>query len=377
MISNFLFFSRKTVLAPVKIRDGHDNFFTPLRLLMASLVMIGHAAVIANRDINAEPRIFFDYGFSYLAVNLFFIASGFLVTKSMAYRGDIADYSSARLLRIYPALIVHVLFVMFIIGPLSTTLPLWEFLTHPDVWKQPLLVLSFTNADFILPGVFSSNEEAFASAPLWTLRYELLAYIATACAFSIGLMRKKWMLLAQFVVPTIAWLLAKEFGIYESLAPTIQNMLRFGIVYGMGAAIYAYRDRLSFSWLGLIGMSLFAYLCGDTPLAEITTDMLLAYSLMFFAYIKVAKLKGLQKLSDVSYGIYIYHWCVMQLIFQWFPNLSYVGLLVIGAPITIALSYASWHWVEKPILKSKGSFAQKLRFGRARKRFESSTLLRD
>jgi peptidoglycan/LPS O-acetylase OafA/YrhL len=295
----------------------------------------------------------------------------------MAYRGDIADYSSARLLRIYPALIVHVLFVMFIIGPLSTTLPLWEFLTHPDVWKQPLLVLSFINTDFILPGVFASNEEAFASAPLWTLRYELLAYVATAFAFSIGLMRKKWMMLAQFVIPTIAWLLAKEFGIYESLAPTIKNMLRFGIVYGMGAAIYAYRDRLSFSWLGLIGMSLFAYLCGESFLAEVATDMLLAYGLMFFAYMKVAKLKGLQKLSDVSYGIYIYHWCILQLLFEWFPTLTDIGLLIIGAPLTIAISYASWHWVEKPILKAKSSFAGKLRLGRAPKRFDTSTLLRD
>lgn len=362
---------------PVRIRDGHDNFFTPLRLLMASLVMIGHASVIANRDINAEPRIFFDYGFSYLAVNLFFIASGFLVTKSMTYRGDVADYSSARLLRIYPALIVHVLFVMFIIGPLSTTLPLWEFLTSPDVWKQPLLVLSFIDTDFIMPGVFAANEEPFASAPLWTLRYELLAYVATAFAFSVGLMRKKWMILAQFIVPSIAWILTKEFGIYESLAPTIKNTLRFGIVYGMGAAIYAYRDKLSFTWLGLIGMAAFALVLGKTFLAEIATDMLLAYGLMFFAYIKIRSLNGLQKLSDVSYGIYIYHWCVLQMVYQWFPTLNDWMLLAIGGPITIAIAYASWHWIEKPILQAKPSFAKKLRFGRKPKRFDTATLLQD
>jgi peptidoglycan/LPS O-acetylase OafA/YrhL len=362
---------------PVRIRDGHDNFFTPLRLLMACLVMIGHASVIANRDINAEPRIFFDYGFSYLAVNLFFIASGFLVTKSMAYRGDIADYSSARLLRIYPALIVHVLFVMFIIGPLSTTVPIWEFLTHPDVWKQPLLVLSFIDTDFIMPGVFAANEEPFASAPLWTLRYELLAYIATALAFSLGLMRRKWMMMAQFILPAIAWLLAKELGIYDNLAPTIKNMLRFGIVYGLGAAIYAYRERLSFSWIGLIGMSAFALLLGQTFLAEIATDMLLAYGLMFFAYMKVAKLNGLQKLSDVSYGIYIYHWCILQMLFQWFPSLNDMTLLAIGAPITIAISYASWHWIEKPILQAKSSFAATLRLGRKPRRFDTASLLQD
>ncbi len=364
-------------IKPVRIRDGHDNFFTPLRLLMASLVMIGHASVIANRDINAEPSIFFDYGFSYLAVNLFFIASGFLVTKSMAYRGDIADYSSARLLRIYPALVIHVLFVMFIIGPLSTTLPLWQFLTHLDLWKQPLLVLSFINTDFIMPGVFTSNEEPFGSAPLWTLRYELLAYIATALAFSLGLMRRKWMMLAQFVLPTIAWLIAKETGIYETLAPTIKNMLRFGIVYGMGAALYAYRDRLSFNWLGLAIMAVLAILCSGTFLTEVAVDMLLAYGLMLFAYMKVKRFNGLQKLSDVSYGIYIYHWCVLQIVFQWWPSLNEWTLLTIGAPITFALSYASWHWVEKPILKAKPQFAARLRFGKKHKAFDTKTLLQD
>ena len=67
----------------VKIRDGHDNFFTPLRLLFATLVVIGHAFAVALRDPMSEPQLFFHYTFSYLAVNLFFIASGFLVTKSM------------------------------------------------------------------------------------------------------------------------------------------------------------------------------------------------------------------------------------------------------------------------------------------------------
>jgi len=102
------------------IREGHDNFFTPLRLLFASLVVIGHAFVIAERDPTMEPQVLYHYTFSYLAVNLFFIASGFLVTKSMAYRGDTPSFISARALRIFPALIVHVLFIMFVIGPLAT-----------------------------------------------------------------------------------------------------------------------------------------------------------------------------------------------------------------------------------------------------------------
>ncbi|RKQ71067.1 peptidoglycan/LPS O-acetylase OafA/YrhL [Litorimonas taeanensis] len=364
-------------VTPVQIRDGHDNFFTPLRLLMAFLVVIGHASVIANRDLNAEPHLFFDYGFSYLAVNVFFIASGFLVTKSMTYRGDIEDYSSARLLRIYPALIAHLLFVMFVIGPLSTSLPIWEYLTHSDVWKQPLLVLTFLNTDVILPGVFTGNEEQFASAPLWTLRYELIAYVLTAFVFALGLMRRKWMILAQFILPSIAWLVTKELGIFETLSGTVQNCLRFGVAYGLGATFFAYKDRIKFHLLGFIIVTLLAFLLGNTPSVEISTNLFLGYGLMLLAYMKAPKFSALQKIPDISYGVYIYHWCLLQLFFQWFPALSMWALLAIAVPVTIAISTLSWYWVEKPCLRAKIKLAQGLRFGKTRKPFNRGRILLD
>ena len=191
----------------VKIRDGHDNFFTPLRLIFALMVVIGHSYAVVLGGSQGEPHIFYHYTFSYLAVNLFFIASGFLVTKSMLYRGDVIEYGAARFLRIYPGLLIHVLFVMIIVGALATSLPLSEYFTHPDFLKQPLVVLSFAQSQMFLPNVFESNFEHMASAPLWTLRYEILAYIGTAIMFSIGFMRKRWMILAQFILPAIACLL--------------------------------------------------------------------------------------------------------------------------------------------------------------------------
>lgn len=377
VITDMLSFGRKTAFTPVHIRDGHDNFFTPLRIFMAVMVVIGHSSAIAMRDINAEPYIFLHYTFSYIAVNLFFVASGFLVTKSMAYRGDLADFGSARILRIYPALIAHVLFLIFIIGPLSTTLNLWEFFSSPDVWKQPLIVLTFIDTAVIMPGVFAGNEEPMASGALWTLRYEFMAYIATALAFSLGLMKRKWMILAQFVIPSCLWLLSQKFGIYEALPATLQSLLRFGIAYGLGAALYAYRDRISFNFIGVIGMGLFALLLGKTPLVEVSTNMFLAYILMYFAYVKAPKFNGLQKLSDVSYGIYIYHWCILQLAFEFWPDISIMQLVAIALPTSYILATISWHWIEKPMLKSKSKFAKWLRFGGKPVQFDTSKVLLD
>ena len=365
------------MLNAVKIRDGHDNFFTPLRLLFATLVVIGHSFVVALRDPMLDPQVFFHYTYSYLAVNLFFIASGFLVTKSMLYRGDVAEYSSARLLRIFPGLFVHVLFVMFIIGPLATSLSLGEYFTHIDFLKQPFVVLSFISTQMWLPGIFESNAEQMGSAPLWTLRYEILAYIGTAIIFSLGLLKKKWMALAQFIVPSIAWVAAHRFGIFDAMPATIQNLLRFGIAYGLGAAIYAYRDRLSFHALAIPAVIGLAVVTSKLQVFEVTMNVMLAYMVMWAAYVKAPKLNFLQKLSDVSYGVYIYHWCILQLIFMWMPNLSVAGLFAIALPITFLIATLSWHFVEKPLLRHKTSFSKYLRFGRKKPSYDAKAVLLD
>ncbi len=343
------------------IREGHDNFFTPLRLLFASLVVFGHAFGVALGHSSAEPHVLFHYTFSYLAVNLFFIASGFLVTKSMVYRGDTPSFISARALRIFPALIAHVLFVMLIIGPLGTNLPLLEFFSDPSWYMQPLMVLTFVDTDMVMPGMFATSGEPLASAPLWTLRFEVLAYIGTLLVFSIGFLRKKWMVLLQFILPSIAWIVGQHFGIFEKLPATIENLARFGIAYGLGATIYAYRDRISFSWIAFIAFIIVSYLMRNTPVIEVTINLALAWFIFRVAYLRMPKFNWMQRIPDLSYGIYIYHWCVMQLLFYWMPHLSWLELFVLTFPPTVGLAALSWYVVEKPALNSKTRFANWMR----------------
>ena len=344
-----------TLFSGVKIRDGHDNFFTPLRLIFASLVVIGHAYVVVLGGSEHEPHVFYHYTFSYIAVNMFFIASGFLVTKSMLYRGDSASFISARALRIYPALIVHMLFVMVIIGPFVTNLPLKEFFSSPDWYLQPLKVLTFLDTDMALPGIFSTNSEQIGSGALWTLRYEFLAYIGTWLLFLIGGLRHKWMIAAQFILPCIAWVVCHQFGLFERLPATLESLGRFGIAYGLGAMLYAYRDQISFNAL-LIPVFLGACWLVSSYVAvlEIFMNLMLAWGVMIAAYVKAPKLEWTQKLSDVSYGIYIYHWAILQSLFYFFPSFTVWPLIITCYLITLILSHASWRIVEKPTLGLKG-----------------------
>ncbi len=345
----------------VKVRDGHDNFFTPLRLIFASLVVIGHAYVIVLGGTEHEPQVFYHYAFSYIAVNMFFIASGFLVTKSMLFRGDSASFISARALRIYPALIVHVLFVMLFIGPFVTNLPLRDFFTSPDWYLQPLKVLTFFKTEMAMPGIFSTNAETIGSGALWTLRYEVLAYIGTWLLFLIGGLRQKWMIAAQFILPCVAWVLGHQFGIFERLPATFESLGRFGIAYGLGACLYAYREEISYNAILIPIFFAACWLFRDyAPMLEIFMNLLLAWIIMISAYMRVPKIEWTQKLSDVSYGIYIYHWAVLQSLFYFFPNLTVWPLIIIGYGITLILSQVSWHLIEKTSLRHKGNMAVQL-----------------
>jgi len=348
------------IFKTVTIREGHDNFFTPLRFIFAYMVLIGHAFVVIGGNSDSEPHIFYQLTFSYMAVNLFFIASGFLVTGSMLYRKNIESFASARILRIFPALIVHVLLIMFVFGLLTTSLSFIDYITDPDTLKQPFIVLTFIDTEMALPGILPHNNEHIASATLWTLRYEVLAYIGTFLAFSLGLMKHRWMILAQFLIFAITIPLAYQFGIYEKLPATLQACLRFGLCYGLGAAIYAYRDKLKFHILAIPALILLTSLSHNTVLFEVIGAVTAAYMLFWAAYIILPSLNFLRKCDDVSYGLYIYHWAVLQGIYHVLPDIGTWALIALATPMAIGFSMMSWYYVEKPALAYKDRFAEKL-----------------
>jgi len=353
---------RRNMFKFVRIRDGKDNFFTPLRLVLAVIVMIGHCFYVTSEMGSlAEPRIFFDYPPGFLAVNVFFIVSGFLVTKSVMYRGASADFVSARILRIMPALIAHILFLMFVMGPFVTSLPLKAFFTHPEFLTQPLKALTFYRTEMVLPGALENNHANVSSATLWTLRYELMAYLGTGLLFYLGFMKQRWMIMAQFLILATLWYVVHFTGIYDNLLGTIQRILRLGMGYSIGAAIYAYRDKISFHILGIPILGFIAVTLHDTIMFKVMTDIWLAYIIFWIAYIKIPKLEGLQNMTDISYGIYIYHYCLQQWVFHINPDVNVLELFLWSTPLTVLMALASWHLVEKPMLAKRDSFAKFLR----------------
>jgi len=84
---------------------GRDNNFNLIRLTAALSVLAGHSVAVLGLPSSRE--FFFDHlglSLAEMAVDVFFVTSGFLVTGSLVNRGEVIAYLWARALRIYPAI---------------------------------------------------------------------------------------------------------------------------------------------------------------------------------------------------------------------------------------------------------------------------------
>ncbi len=94
--------------------DGRDNNFSLIRIIAAFAVLITHSFALAIGTGEAEPfQKFLGMTMGTIAVDIFFITSGFLVTSSLLTRQSVIEFVWARVLRIYPALLVMLCLTVF------------------------------------------------------------------------------------------------------------------------------------------------------------------------------------------------------------------------------------------------------------------------
>lgn len=98
------------------LSQGRNNNLNLLRFIAASLVIYTHAFGVTGHGA-AEPLVqLCGLSLGSWAVDVFFVVSGFLVTKSWYRREDLVGFLYARFMRIFPALWVAVFFLRFFSG---------------------------------------------------------------------------------------------------------------------------------------------------------------------------------------------------------------------------------------------------------------------
>ena len=164
-----------------RLEARHANNLDFLRFLAAGLVIIGHC--FAFLGIRRDPLVELTgyQGFSSLGVNFFFFISGMLITRSWLITPSPPAFWVKRCLRIFPGLVVAVLFCVLIVGPMATDLPMASYFSHRDTYRF-LWNCLWPDRFFFLPGVFEHHPNAAVNGSLWTLPYELCCYLIVFCA---------------------------------------------------------------------------------------------------------------------------------------------------------------------------------------------------
>ena len=343
----------------------HENNFNLLRLLAALGVVALHAVFVGYEfgtakveetaiygSLNIFEKLAFDVG--YLGLDVFFAISGFLVTASMVSRRDVPAFAKARFLRIFPGLAVVTAFAALLLGPAVSSHGVLNYFLDAATWKYLFGTVATTSHAFPLPGVFETLPARGAiNIPLWTLKYEILFYAATAVAFLTGLFNSRltFALLLGTFVAGLLWV--SMFTDLRTQSSAIDHFAHFSLLYATGSGIWIFRDVVRLSiWIGA-GLTIAAWLSAGTPVFEFMFGISVAYIAILIGSARAIPLTGLIRKHDYSYGTYIYHWPVAQTLLLTFPGVPTPVLLAGTVALTGMFAVLSWHFVERPALRLK------------------------
>lgn len=341
--------------------EDRANNFTAIRTAFAFLVLAGHAIMLPiGLPITGAFPEFVD-GAVQFALDGFFILSGYMIAASLMRSGDMTRFALARMFRIFPGLIAAMLILWLAVGPLFTALPPAEYWSRPDTLLFPFLIVGQADPQASLPGVFATHPLTDMNGPLWTIRYELLAYLAAGLFAAIGLFRNKWGVLALFVAAALLSyleLLMPYHGLGEG---TLFAAARFGGAFMTGAVMFAWRDRIPLTPGWALMLIAVAFVLRDTPASMISGQIAMAYVTLWAGYLMIPGKTGkaIRDVEDISYGVYILHWPIGQMTLALFPGAGAAFLFAVMVPGATIAGWLMRVAVEKPALAWKSRMQRK------------------
>ncbi|HZI14593.1 MAG TPA: acyltransferase [Myxococcus sp.] len=345
--------SRPTLGACLDSRRNNLDF---LRFAAASGVLFSHAFPLGEGKGTAEPLNAFTHGqlsLGRLCVAVFLIISGVLITHSWERTPDLARFTWARVLRIFPGLATALVLSTLVLGVGFTTLPPREYLASPDTYLYVLRNFTLYQPQWDLPGVFDSNVYPGAvNGSLWTLRFEVGFYLLTLALGLTGQLHKR-MVAVGWVGAAVASSITGRLGFWPELY----------LYFGGGVGLYLWRDRLRMSpWLALASVAAWVVSARLGYGLRIATGLFGAYVVLYLAFLPAGRLADFGRRGDFSYGLYLYAFPVQQSVTAllggptpWWVNAA------VSFPVVVLLAALSWHWVEKPALSFKSSPPRLLR----------------
>ena len=328
-----------------------DNCFDFIRYFFTISIFIVHFFDLTNINQN-----WFVSGAT--GVKAFFIISGFLLFYSQIQKQNLKYYIEKRIRRILPPYI-SVIFLCTFIGIFLTKLSFTEYIISGDTYKYLIANLSFLN--FIqptLPGVFESNFMPTVNGSLWTMKVEVMFYISVPIIFFLFKKYNKLSIMIAIFLFAIFYDYCFTM-LYEQTNNSIYLLIRKQIgsqlvYFYSGTFILLYFNYFIKYLKYLFPIAIILYFGQDLnfifsclePLSFATILIGLAYNLKYLNF--------LRKYDNISYGMYLYHFPIIQVIIYYkIPQYNIYLAFFIAFMLTIVISALSWRFIEKPIIEKR------------------------
>ena len=330
-----------------------NNNFNIIRIYLSFSVLFFHLYALSQKsEISFFNRIFNGEK----AVFTFFIISGYLISKSYKRSNSNKEFFIKRFKRIYPAYI-SVIFLCAALGFLVSDYSQSDYFKSPVLYKYILANSVFLNfLQPTLPGVFQGNYFPTVNGSLWSLKIEIGYYLLVPLLFFLRSKVKVHYLYAVLFIASVTYFL----GMMHLYKATTNNIFLFLsrqtpgqlFYFILGAWASEIDDKTLFkriiSWLGLPCLVALFF-----PLGVVLESFVLAIVVFFIAFC-IPAINYPMKREDISYGLYIYHFPVIQVLvyFHFFDN-SIALSIALSVVITIVLAALSWFFIEKPSITKK------------------------
>lgn len=337
------------------ILPNSNNNTDLIRLILACMVIYGHAYTISP-EIGQTDFLKRNIGVnsSSVAVFIFFFLSGLLVSNSLLRRGSIQTYALSRIFRIWPALIFLVFITTFVIGPVLTTVTLTEYFTAKHIDAISYFVRNILlKSQYYLPGVFKEVPyKGVVNGSLWTLIWEVKAYILLLFVFVAGMLEKRLMLLALGLV-VLNFLLDQPL-IFESKG----SLFYLSFSFLTGVVFTLWKDEIEISLKTLVLLAVIAYY------SDFLIQQVFMYLAVFYGVLYVSSLSWFLKLKpdiDISYGVYLWGFPIAQVLILCFPNSPIIFHQFFSILISIVIGSISFILIEKPFIRLGKSLDLKIK----------------
>ncbi len=328
--------------------SNEPNNFDTIRIAMALLVVWSHSFALYFGTEAHEPLSLLTAGVANagnIAVDVFFIVSGFLILKSFDRSRSSWSFLKKRIARIVPGFMVATSLCAFVLLPALVA-------THYTAGSivKTLGMNLLLQGWFVNPTPFVHNHVQAINGSLWSIPFEFWCYLGV---LAFGILKGGKALLVSAIIVTIGldvWTNAtgKQWGggIIAQVVGWPNTWFRMAPSFMAGMLIYVYRDRVPRSgWIVLTGLLLLVVCTRFSPLlAEALLPIVLAYTVLYYAFSRQSIQAA--RYGDFSYGTYLYAFPIQQLILA-FWVCSFPVFVATSMLLSAGAGVASWFAVER------------------------------